>query len=151
MTLNISQQHGNDDIIARVKNLQTSAEKKWGSMNVVEMLVHCNNANKIVLNSPASSRGDSLKQNLFKMIFLHLKFSFPKNIKAPKPLAKMVDGISIEDFEQHKTEYVEIMKKFLNFEFPKKMYHPAFGNLNPKEWGVATWMHMDHHLRQFSA
>ena len=80
-----------------------------------------------------------------------MKFSFPKNIKAPKPLAKMVDGISIEDFEQYKTEYVEIMKKFLSFEFPKKMYHPAFGNLNPKEWGVATWMHMDHHLRQFSA
>ena len=27
--------------------------------------------------------------------------------------------------------------------------HPAFGQLNGRMWGVLTWRHLDHHLRQF--
>ncbi|OQP57805.1 hypothetical protein A3860_09275 [Niastella vici] len=26
--------------------------------------------------------------------------------------------------------------------------HPALGNLNTTQWGIAAWKHMDHHLRQ---
>ena len=29
--------------------------------------------------------------------------------------------------------------------------HPLFGRLSFREWGVATYKHMDHHLRQFGA
>jgi hypothetical protein len=29
--------------------------------------------------------------------------------------------------------------------------HPLFGRLSSQEWGVATYKHMDHHLRQFGA
>lgn len=29
--------------------------------------------------------------------------------------------------------------------------HPLFGRLTFREWGVATFKHMDHHLRQFGA
>ena len=29
--------------------------------------------------------------------------------------------------------------------------HPLFGRLTFAEWGVATWKHTDHHLRQFGA
>ena len=27
--------------------------------------------------------------------------------------------------------------------------HPFFGVLTPKEWGIGTYKHLDHHLRQF--
>jgi hypothetical protein len=27
--------------------------------------------------------------------------------------------------------------------------HPAFGSLGRRGWGVLTWRHLDHHLRQF--
>ena len=29
--------------------------------------------------------------------------------------------------------------------------HPLFGTLTRREWGVATYKHTDHHLRQFGA
>jgi hypothetical protein len=29
--------------------------------------------------------------------------------------------------------------------------HPLFGPLTWREWGVATYKHADHHLRQFGA
>ena len=29
--------------------------------------------------------------------------------------------------------------------------HPLFGRLSFEEWGVATYKHTDHHLRQFGA
>jgi hypothetical protein len=37
---------------------------------------------------------------------------------------------------------------------PRKGYgpdHPLFGRLSFREWGVATYKHTDHHLRQFGA
>jgi hypothetical protein len=27
--------------------------------------------------------------------------------------------------------------------------HPAFGPLDPQEWGKVCWKHLDHHFRQF--
>jgi len=29
--------------------------------------------------------------------------------------------------------------------------HPAFGKLSRRAWGVLTYRHIDHHLRQFGA
>lgn len=29
--------------------------------------------------------------------------------------------------------------------------HPAFGRLSARTWGVLTYRHLDHHLRQFGA
>jgi hypothetical protein len=29
--------------------------------------------------------------------------------------------------------------------------HPLFGPLNRREWGVATYKHTNHHLKQFGA
>lgn len=149
MKLNISTPKGYDNLVARVNNLSTNSERQWGTMNATEMLVHCNNANQLILNSPPSSRGDSFKQNLMRIIFLHLPFSIPKNIQAPKPLRKKADSIPTESLDACKAEYLESIKTFKTYQFPKKMYHPVFGNLSAKEWGVATWIHLDHHLRQF--
>ncbi len=30
-----------------------------------------------------------------------------------------------------------------------KLANPSFGYLTTKQCGLATWMHLDHHLRQF--
>lgn len=148
MKLNISNEDGRKNILDRVQKLGAETQRLWGKMNVNEMLLHCNNANQLIF-SESATRPESMKQKMLKFIFLKLPLSFPKNIKAPKRLTPA--GTNFEDFEKLKVDFIQNINRFESFSFPAKMYHPAFGNLTPQEWGIATWMHMDHHLRQFNA
>lgn len=149
MKLTIQDQGGVNDLIYRVLKLTSTASPIWGTMNVTEMLKHCNANNTLILNGVVSSRKDSLKQNAIKLAFLYLPIKFPKNIKAPKTLRLITDKETPQDFEKEKELFIELISRFPAHTLPSKMYHPAFGNLKPKEWGVLNWMHLDHHLRQF--
>ena len=149
MKLNIKDQGGVNDLIYRVLKLTSVATPKWGTMNVTEMLKHCNANNTLILNGLESTRKDSLKQNVIKLAFLYLPIKFPKNIKAPKTLRLITDKETPQNFEREKELFIELISRFPAHTFPAKMYHPSFGNLKPNEWGVLNWMHLDHHLRQF--
>ncbi len=149
MKLNVQDQGGVNDLIYRVLKLTSDAKPKWGTMNVIEMLKHSNATNTLVLNGLESNRKDSLKQNVFKLVFLYLPVRIPKNIKAPKTLKLITDKETAQNFEKEKELYIELISRYPGHTLPSKMYHPAFGNLKPKEWGILNWMHMDHHLRQF--
>ena len=149
MKLNVQNQAGVNDLIYRVLKLTSDAKPKWGTMSVVEMLKHCNAANTLALNGVESNRKDSLKQNAFKLAFLYLPIKIPKNIKAPKTLRLITDKETAQNFEKEKELYIELISRYPAHTLPSKMFHPAFGNLKPKEWGILNWMHMDHHLRQF--
>lgn len=149
MKLNVQNQGGVNDLIYRVLKLTPDVTPKWGTMNVVEMLQHCNANNTLILNGVQSTRKDSLKQSGAKLAFLYLPLKFPKNIKAPNTLRLITDKETPQNFEKEKELYIELISRFPSHTFPSKMYHPSFGNLKPKEWGVLNWMHMDHHLRQF--
>ena len=149
MKLNLQEQAGVNDIIFRALKLTPQSKHLWGNMKVFEMLQHCNAANKLIFHGAQSTRQNSLKQNFFKFLYLYLPLKFPKNIKAPSKLKLITDKETPQDFETERELYIELISQFPTQTLPKKMYHPAFGNLKPKEWGVVNWMHMDHHLRQF--
>jgi hypothetical protein len=149
LKLNLQDQAGVNDLIYRALKLSPESKHHWGNMDVIEMLQHCNAANKLVLLGTQSNKQDSLKQKIIRFAYLNFPLRFPKNIKAPKKLKLITDKETPQNFETEKELYIELISQFPIQTFPKKMYHPVFGNLNPKEWGILNWMHMDHHLRQF--
>ena len=149
MKLNLQDQAGVNDLIYRALKLTPEAKHLWGNMHVVEMLQHCNATNKMIMQGIESNKKDSFKQKAIKMAFLYLPIKFPKNVKAPKILKLITDKETPQNFEKEKELYIELISQLPAHTFPKKLYHPAFGNLNAKEWGILNWMHMGHHLRQF--
>jgi hypothetical protein len=149
LKLNVINQAGVNDVIYRVLKLQPQSTRKWGTMAVTEMLHHCSTANQLILNYSIQNKKSTFKQKLIRVVVLHFLPAFPKNIKAPKQVVQMQSKISTKSFEEEKNYFIETINQFPEHQFPEKMYHPSLGNLSPKQWGVATWMHMDHHLRQF--
>lgn len=149
MKFTLQNQSGVNDLIYRILKLTPQAQHRWGNMDVVEMLQHCNAANKIILQGIESNQKDTFKQILFRQVFLYLPINFPKNVKAPKKLKLLTDKTTPQSFEKEKELFIELISQLPDHSFPSRMYHPAFGNLNSKEWGILNWMHMDHHLRQF--
>ena len=149
MKLNVHQQAGVNDLIYRALKLTAATTHLWGSMEVVEMLQHCNATNKLIMQGIQSTQNDSIKQQISRAVFLYLPLNFPKNIKAPRKLKLITDLETPQNFEQERELYIELISQLPTHTFPAKLNHPVFGNLNANQWGILNWMHMDHHLRQF--
>lgn len=137
-----------DNIIARAEKLTLNNTPLWVKMNVTEMLLHCNLCNKQILEESRGGEKTSTKQYLLRILALYIAPNFKKGIASEK--RNITKGI-IDDsqFEKQKNEFISIISKFPHNIRPLTLTHPAFGNISTKEWGIAAYKHMDHHLRQF--
>jgi hypothetical protein len=138
-----------EGIIKRGKMLQANLLPKWGSMNVTEMLHHCNKATDAILQGKGESKKSTLKQKIIRFLFLNVIRKFPKNANAPERFNIKKRQLKPDEFEVELENYIKLATKFTKHKEPIIVSHPYFGKLSTKEWGVFTWMHLDHHLRQF--
>jgi hypothetical protein len=138
-----------EQVIARAQRLQPSSQPLWGTMTVTEMLHHCNKVHHQLL-SPASSsaKKTSLKQYLLRWLVLYGMPRFPRNAQTPKAM-RTKGTIDNAEFEKQREEFVASVKKFATNTEPIAHFHPYFGKLSTKQWGITSWKHVDHHLRQF--
>lgn len=136
------------EIAARAEKLEPTFKSLWGEMNVTEMLAHCNQANIQVLEKDMEYKAPTNEQKFFKILSLYVVPRFPKNIKSP--LKNDTAGkIDESRFREEKAKFIEIIHRFPLHSKRITLVHPFFGPLTNIQWGIATWKHMDHHLRQF--
>lgn len=138
-----------EEIITRANALKETDRPQWGTMTATEMLHHCNRVLNATMLGEASDKKRTFKQFILKFIFVKIMPRFPKGAKAPGRFDLKKNPASVIDFEKEKSEFVEMIRQFARNEKEFNVHHPIFGNLSNKEWGLFTWMHMDHHLRQF--
>jgi hypothetical protein len=82
-----------------------------------------------------------------KHLILHV-FPFPKGA----PTAPLLKPVSASSFEDERAALLELLERIAAG--PRDgagPAHPLFGPLTWREWGVVTYKHADHHLRQFGA
>ena len=148
MKKNLLNKAAAEQIIARVNALQPTIKPNWGVMNATEMLLHCNLCNNQVLEGNIPYKKSSFKQQFLSVIALYIAPHFPKNLKtAPRNDTK--GKIDADQFEIQKKLFINTIEQFAARKAPIVLTHPAFGNLNTTQWGIAAWKHTDHHLRQF--
>jgi hypothetical protein len=136
------------EMLERLDQLTPATERKWGKMNVSQMLAHCKEAFKVPLSEkplpkmfPLILIGPLFKKKLFDNI--RWKQGLPT-----APNFKIKDE---RNFESEKEELLKLVNQFYT-RGPKGagLYpHPVFGKFTPEQWGKAMWKHLDHHLRQF--
>ncbi len=147
MRKNLLEKSVAQEIIDRANKLTLETPAKWGTMNPTEMLHHCNLLNNTFLEGKLPRKKTSLVQRIARFLFLNLIPRFPHNLKIPKE-NQTKGKIAEQEFEAERAKYIQTIKTFsAQKEFATT--HPAFGNMPPDAWGKLTWMHMDHHLRQF--
>ena len=136
-------------ICNRVRSLSVSSTRKWGSMDVAGMMQHLRMSAGMALgeHSVPSANKRAFQMFPLKHLILYV-FPFPKGAPTA-PALKPVDAAS---FEEEREALLELLERIGTG--PREgagPAHPLFGPLTRPEWGVATYKHTDHHLKQFGA
>ena len=139
----------NQELVDRLSNLIESSNRKWGKMDVAQMLVHCQKPLEV------SDGKLEVKRNLFSKLFgsfFKKKFlikgdDFSKN----SPTAKEFVIKSSFNFEQKRSKLVQMVKDLgeKGESAIKLEIHPFFGKMSKAEWGILFYKHLNHHLEQF--
>jgi hypothetical protein len=136
-------------ITNRLESLSAASTRRWGSMDVVAMLRHLNlSARMAVGELPVVTKNKRVFQVFpLKHLILYV-LPFPKGAPTATEL-KPSDAVS---FEEERAALLELLERIATG--PREgggPAHPLFGPLTWREWGVATYKHTDHHLKQFGA
>lgn len=136
-------------IVNRLRSLSTSSTRRWGSMDVENMLRHLNLSARMALGELAVVPKNKRVFQTFPLKHLILYvLPFPKGA----PTAPELKPVEAETFEAERAALVELLERIgtgpSEGDGPP---HPLFGPLTRREWGVATFKHTDHHLKQFGA
>jgi hypothetical protein len=135
------------EIIARINNLTAQSQRKWGKMDVAQMLAHCQRPINFAYGDHQIQGSFLLKLigPLFKSVLYN-----NKPYKQGLPTDKSYVVSDAKEFEKEKKQLLDLVNRFSEsaiLEVP----HPVFGKLTKEQWSKATWKHLDHHLKQFGA
>ena len=137
------------EIDRRVRSLSVSSTPRWGSMDVVRMLQHLRLSTRMALGELPVPSANKRAFQMFPLKHLILYvFPFPKGA----PTAPELKPVDAGTFEEQQAAVLELLERIGTG--PREGAappHPLFGPMTWREWGVATYKHADHHLRQFGA
>ncbi|HET6979010.1 MAG TPA: DUF1569 domain-containing protein [Pyrinomonadaceae bacterium] len=136
-------------LLGRMQSLSASSTARWGKMNVVGMLQHLQLSARMALGElPVAS----VNKRPFQMFPLkHLLLYVVPFPKGAPTAGELKPGEGSAFVEEHAT-LIELLERIGTG--PKEgsgPAHPLFGPLTWREWGVVTYKHVDHHLKQFGA
>ncbi|HMS42263.1 MAG TPA: DUF1569 domain-containing protein [Pyrinomonadaceae bacterium] len=149
--MNLFDQQKREAIIARINNLTPEAKGLWGKMNVNQMICHCTDGLRGSLGELDGKTDESnfLSRSLIKFLVLYV-MPIPKDVPTSKRVDQMQDGTKPTDFESDRKTLLEFIEKMTSkpndFAWSS---HFKFGAMNRKEWGILSYKHIDHHLKQF--
>jgi len=147
---NLFERDAVEEIAMRIERLPPAAERKWGKMDVAQMMAHCSAALDMAagrLNPPRIFLGRLLGP-LVKAIYTNEK-PFSQN----NPTDKKLVVSDQRDFAREKEQLGAKIREFYEGGEGKctRHPHPFFGDLTPQQWSRGMYKHLDHHLRQFGA
>ncbi len=133
------------EIKNRLDTLTPANERKWGKMDISQMLNHCQHPLNVSL------RKGNIKKQFFPLAFLFKKSLYnDKPWRQNLPTAKSFKITEIKDFYPEKATLVKLIDEFHEKKNESQWEpHPLFGRFTPQQWGQMQYKHLDHHLKQF--
>ena len=138
-----------NQLVKRSQQLTLASQPLWGSMTPVEMLRHCSEAIHASLTPRPFDTPPTFRQKVVKFMMINVIPKLPKGAKAPWYINMQLQPFTLESFEKELENFEKAVHTFQSHSTPITNKHPYFGTMSNKEWGIVSWMHMDHHLRQF--
>lgn len=138
-------------ITSRMRSLSISSTRRWGSMDVTGMLKHLHLAALMAVGEMQVPSANKRVFHVFPLKHLLLYVvPFPKG--APTAPKLKPDAAASMEMEEERAAVLELLERLGTG--PREGAgpdHPLFGPLTWREWGVVTYKHTDHHLKQFGA
>ncbi|MDP2386291.1 MAG: DUF1569 domain-containing protein [Bacteroidota bacterium] len=147
---NLFEKEAYNEVIKRLDNLQATAQREWGKMNVGQMLAHCSATFEVSTgkHSPPRVFIGRVLGPLLKKSYVSEK-QFEKNGPTYK-------GFVIGDERNFNFEKDKLHAFITEFHEGGEAKcttapHAFFGHLSKSEWAIVMYKHLDHHFRQFGA
>jgi uncharacterized protein DUF1569 len=137
------------EIVSRLRSLSPSSMRRWGSLDVTGMLQHLNLSARMTLGElPVPSSNKRVFQTFpLKHLILYV-LPFPKGA----PTAAELKPAGASSFEAERAALLEMLERIGTGPHEGTgPAHPLFGPMTWREWGVVTYKHANHHLKQFGA
>lgn len=133
------------EIIERINRLKPATQRKWGKMDVAQMLTHCQMPLGVAIGR------HQLKGNFFiKLVgpFFKEQLYNDKPFRQNLPTDKSFKIADQRNFEEERQKLLSMIHEFSEDTLSGHP-HPFFGKLTPEQWSRGSWKHLDHHLQQF--
>ena len=135
-----------DAIVQRMEKLTKDSVRKWGKMTPDQMVHHCNRSLEYLHGKfliPFRGNGFT-SSGFFKFMVLGVPLAFPKG-KADTFQELLSDGTY--NLEKEKSHFIHLVNEYDTIQrWPTS---PFMGKMTKDDWGIMTYKHFDHHLRQF--
>lgn len=133
-------------MLARINSITADSKPRWGKMNAETMLAHLVHSMRMGLGElDVKPKKLPVRFTPLRQLVVYL-LPFPKGV----PTAPELLPSSPYAIDESKRELARLFTAFAarasQQQWPE---HPAFGPIGRRGWGVLTWRHLDHHLRQF--
>ncbi|PZD76994.1 DUF1569 domain-containing protein [Mesonia sp. K7] len=137
------------EIQERLEQIQPNNPKKWGEMNISQMLHHCQKPLGIALEKETIQKPNFLMRMMFKLVKPQLYNDKPW--KEGLPTAPEFKIVSDKVFGTEKSKLQGLITEFHQQKDKENWQeHPVFGKFTKQQWGQMQYKHLDHHFRQFS-
>ena len=136
-------------ICGRVRLLSASSNARWGRMSVTGMLQHLRLSARMAVGELTVASANKRVFQVFPLKHLILYvFPFPKGA----PTAPELYPGAAASFDEERAVVLALLERIgAGPQDGAGPAHPLFGPLSWREWGAATYKHVDHHLKQFGA
>ncbi len=137
------------DIINRINKLNENSQPNWGTMNVGQMLTHCQKPLEVANGDLQLNTQIGFAKKLLFKLFKPLMYNdkpWKKNLGTVREF-RITDA---HEFNSEKDKLVQIINVFSTKKDRQDWpAHPLFGKFNNEQWGKMQYKHLDHHLTQF--
>ena len=137
------------ELSGRIGKLNGDAQRKWGKMNVYEMLKHCVVTEHMFLGDKQYKQ--LFVGKLFGKIALKgvLKNDLPLKKNQPTHPEFQIKGTG--DIKPLQESWITLLERYPGAEDHtfSGFIHPFFGRMSKSQIGEYAYKHVDHHLRQF--
>lgn len=141
-------------ILGRLATLRPDSARRWGTMSVHQMVVHCADACRMAQGTVTPRElAPSWSRPLIKIIALYAPLPWPRGIRTVPEFDQVAVGsASPNEFAADVAALAALLEGMAarppGTPWPR---HPIFGAMSERAWLRWAWLHMDHHLRQFGA
>ena len=140
-----------DEVKSRTMRLRPSSERQWGKMSAAQAVAHCAGSMEMAL-------GDTLPPQMLlgRLIGRIVKPMALGNDEPMRRNSPTVPSLVVSDereLDAERTRLCGLIDRFVAGGPQGCTTHSQsfFGRLNPQEWAILMYKHLDHHLRQFGA
>ncbi|HEX6739160.1 MAG TPA: DUF1569 domain-containing protein [Vicinamibacteria bacterium] len=142
------------EILRRLSGLGPESTRRWGRMTVHQMVCHLCDSYRMAMGQKAvSEAAGPLQRTVVKWIALYLPLRWPAGIRTRPEIDQCLgSGTSPAAFAEDLAQLRGLTEDFTT-RAPSLAgsRHPIFGPMSEAAWLRWSYLHMDHHLRQFGA